>query len=148
MGAIQIIDSPHFGGSASGSLGGDFDLTGGVGLTGPTLTVGTEAADVIAVAVAAPKAEAVQYLAEVLEADMLLAVVGNFTMAETGDGAEVSTTARPSLLFTCSADGAAELSITDVNGASGKTMYLRLTPLADSGNATVGGPSIVSMTFD
>jgi len=136
---VLIVDSPVFGGTASGTLAGapeftgnpvfsgDPDFSGGVGLTGPTLTVGTEAANVIAVTVAAPKAEAVQYLAEVFEADMLHALVGAFTMAETGDGAEVSTTAKPSLLFTCSAAGAATLSVTDVAGASGKTVYLRLT---------------------
>ncbi len=57
-------------------------------------------------------------------------------------------TARTSLLFTWSAAGAATLSVTDVAGASGKTVYLRLTPVADSGSATVGGPAITSLTFD
>lgn len=62
------------------------------------------------------------------KSDFLLAVVGEITLAETGVGAEVSTTAKASLLITTDANGAATISITDVGGA-GISGYLVAEPL-------------------
>lgn len=112
-----------------------------------TLTVGAEAANVIAVTVAGP-ASASQYMATLYDANMLLALVGAFTMAETGDGAEASVTAKPRLVFTTSAAGAATLSVTDVAGASGATLILEVKPVSASAGVSGGGSALVTLTFD
>lgn len=66
-----------------------------------------------------------------------------FTLAETGDGAEVSITARPGLVFTTSAAGAATISVTDVAGASGATVTLAVQVVDE-----LGLTSTVEVTFD
>ena len=123
------------------------DSDGYTRTTALTLTAGAEAANVIAVTVAGPAA-ASQYVATVYDAAMLLGVATAWTMAETGDGAEVSTTAKPRLLFTTSAAGAATLSVTDVAGASGLTVYLEVRPVAASAGISGGGAAIIALTFD
>jgi len=115
--------------------------------TALTLTVGAEAANVIGVTVAGPAA-ASQYMATLYDANMLLALVGAFTMAETGDGAEASVTGKPRLVFTTSAAGAATLSITDVAGASGATLILEVKPVSGSAGVSGGGSALVTLTFD
>jgi hypothetical protein len=112
-----------------------------------TLTPGAEVGDVLPIVVAGP-AHVAQYQAEVLDDDMLLALVAAFHLAETGVGAEVSTTARPSLLFTTDATGAATISCTDVIGASGETKYVRVTPMSASAGTKAGPATIVPITFD
>ena len=112
-----------------------------------TLTVGAEAADVIAVTVAGP-AQVAQYHARLYEATMIEALAAAATMAETGVGAEVSTTAQAALVFTTDASGAATLSITDVAGASSKTFYLEVTPASASAGAKAGPSALVAVTFD
>lgn len=112
-----------------------------------TLAVGAEAANVIAVTVTGPAA-ASQYWAILRDANGVESVVGAFTMAETGGGAEVSTTAKPQLLFTTSASGAAILSITDVVGASGSTIYLTVSRASASAGSAGGHPATVAVTFD
>ncbi len=69
-------------------------------------------------------------------------------MAETGDGAEVSTTAKPRLLFTASSTGTAELSVTDVAGASGLTVYLEVRPAGALTAAEGRGAAVATLTFD
>jgi len=118
------------------------------GTLAPTLTPGAEVADVIPVAVAG-LAAARQYLAEALDDTTMEVSTAAFTIAETGDGAEVSPTARGRLVFTTSAAGAAELSVTDVAGASGKTVYLVVRPLHDSADdLSLAAPAVVAITFD
>ena len=112
-----------------------------------TLTVGAEAANVIGITVAGPAA-ASQYIATVYDSAMLLGVAAAWTMAETGAGAEVSTTAKPRLLFTTDANGAAVLSVTDVAGASGLSVYVEVRPVAASAGVSGGGAAITSITFD
>lgn len=76
------------------------------------------------------------------DASMLEAVVGSWTMAETGVGSEVSTTARPALLIDTDGNGAAQVTVTDVSGSFAGTMYLEVVPV----NAP-GSPTIVALTF-
>jgi len=111
-----------------------------------TLTPGAEAGNAIPVVIAGP-AHAAQYLAEVFDANMLQSLIGAITLAETGAGAEVSVTAKASLLFTTSAAGAATIAVTDVSGASTATFYLRITPAAASAGAKPGPSTIVAITF-
>lgn len=108
-----------------------------------TLTVGTEAADVIAVTVQGSVAHASTVHFHLRTNDMLDALVGAWTMAETGAGAEVSTTAKPSLLVTLSAAGAATVSVTDVGGGSGVSVYLFATVVNEA-----GVPAMATLTFD
>ncbi len=113
-----------------------------------TLTVGAEATDVIAVTVAAPQAAVTQYIAQVYEQTMIEALAAAATMAETGAGAEVSTTANASLIFTTDAAGAATLSVTDVAGASGKTFFLEVRPAAASAGVPGGFTAVATLVFD
>lgn len=76
------------------------------------------------------------------DASMLEAVVGSWTMAETGVGTEISTTARPALLIDTDGNGAATVTVTDVSGSFAGTMYLEIIPV----NAP-GSPTIVALTF-
>lgn len=111
------------------------------------LTAGAEALNVVTVAVAVVDrddnayASAVPLLCRVLDASALQGVVGDFTLAETGAGAEVSTTARPSLLLTVSAGGGlATVTVTDVGGGQNSAAYLVCTGLAldtDTGYAVL-----------
>lgn len=112
-----------------------------------TLTAGAEATNVIDITVAGP-AHVAQYIAQVYTAAMLEAVAANFTLAETGAGAEVSTTGNPSLLFTTSAAGAATLSVTDAMGASGATVYVEVRPASASAGTKAGPAAIAAITFD
>jgi len=112
-----------------------------------TLTVGVEAADVIAVDIAGP-AHSAQYLATVVDANGAAVASSAFHLAETGAGAEVSNTAQPSLFFTTSVDGYAEISVTDVVGASGATCYLSITPASVPAGAKAGPAATLSITFD
>lgn len=76
------------------------------------------------------------------DASMLEALVASWTMAETGVGSEVSTTARPALLIDTDGNGAATVTVTDVSGSFAGTMYLEVAPV----NAP-GSPTIVALTF-
>jgi len=111
-----------------------------------TLSAGAEATNAIPVTVAGP-AQVAQYVARVYDADMLLAVVGAITVAETGAGAEVSTTAKPSLLFTTDAAGAAIITVTDVSGSSTASFYVEVSPLSVPAGAKAGPSAIISITF-
>ena len=111
-----------------------------------TLTAAAESSDTIAVTVAGP-AQAAQYLATAYDTSMV-ADAAVFTIAETGAGAEVSTTAKASLLFTTDAAGAATITVTDVAGASSKTFILVVTPIGTSGGLKGGPAAMASSAFD
>ncbi len=116
--------------------------------TAPTLTPGAEAANVIAVTFASPVASAEQYVAVVYDTNTETNGAA-FRLAETGVGAEVSTTAKARLVFTSDASGAATISVTDVAGASSATVYLVIEPLFISADtAQQVAPVMVAATFD
>lgn len=83
-------------------------------------------------------ASADQWVAEVVGEP-----AGDYTIAETGAGAEVSVTGHNELVFTFSAAGAAVITVTDVSGASGESVVLLLRP-----TNTFGRPNAVTITFD
>lgn len=66
-----------------------------------------------------------------------------FYLSETGAGAAVTGTTRANLLVTTDANGVAQLSVRDVAGASGATLYLKVEPLNKPGY-----PAYVAVTFD
>lgn len=109
-----------------------------------TLSAGTETANVIPVTVQVVNTGGTSLSDSVR---CIATVVGEaaaaFTLAETGDGAEVSITARPGLVFTTSAAGAATISVTDVAGASGATVTLAVQVVDE-----LGLTSTVEVTFD
>ncbi len=72
-------------------------------------------------------------VATVYTADMLQGLVGVYTLAETGTGTEISTTAKPTLLFDTDASGDAVIGITDVGGA-GISGFLEVRPVSTSTN--------------
>lgn len=74
------------------------------------------------------------YLAELVDANLDPTTPGSGQdIAETGDGTEVSATAQDKLLFTTSAAGAAQLTVTDQSAALAATLYLLLTPVGHDG---------------
>lgn len=81
------------------------------------------------------------------DASMLEAVVGSWTMAETGAGTEISTTARPALLVDTDANGAAVVTVTDVSGTFAGTVYLEVVPVIVPGSVEPGVPAIIALTF-
>lgn len=66
-----------------------------------------------------------------------------FQLAETGAGSLVTGTGRSTVLATTSAAGVCTISITDVVGASGATLYLKAEPLN-----VPGYPAYVAVTFN
>lgn len=85
-------------------------------------------------------------VANVYSVAMLLATAITFTLAETGAGAEVSTTAKPTLLFDTDANGDATITITDVGGLFTGTLYLEVTPVS-TGTGNLGVPCIIPVSF-
>lgn len=115
----------------------------------PRLTAAAEAADTRAITVAvedrngdAPTGT-VQLFCELRDAAMVPEVVGAFRLAETGLGAENSTSAKPAMLITTDATGHATLTVTDVAGASALTTYLFCTPVTSH-----GATAVLAVTFD
>lgn len=117
------------------------------------LAAGAEAGNAIAVTVqlksmASVNVARVQRLhCRLYDASMLEAVVGSFTMAETGVGTEVSTTARPAMLVDTDANGAATLTVTDVSGVFVGTVYLEVIPVIVAAGVEPGVPAIIAITF-
>ena len=85
---------------------------------------------------------AVQLFCELRDASMLPEVVGAFRFAVTFGTAD-STTARPAMLLTTTAWGAASITVTDVAGASGLTTHLFCRPVGAHGSMTH-----LAITFD
>lgn len=110
--------------------------------------VGTEAANAIAVDIAIQDrdgnalAETVRLACRVYDADMVEALVAAWTMAETGAGVEVSTTAQPALLIDTDENGVAQVTVTDVSGAYAGDVYLEIKPVDREGAA-----QMVVLTF-
>lgn len=115
-------------------------------LTPVTLTPAAEANNAIAVAVQGP-AHVAQYLASVYSDAMVLQEATAYTLAETGAGAEVSTTAQAQLLFTTDATGAATVTCTDVSGVSTATLRVIVQPVGASAGPLGGGAAAVAITF-
>lgn len=113
------------------------------------MTAGAEDTNVITVACQAKDsagnsiAEAVEFELSGFEATGIEAVVGALRLAETGAGAEVTTTANSRLFITTSAAGVATVTVTDQAGASGKTFHIVATPIGRPGY-----PSRLAVTFD
>ncbi len=117
--------------------------------TAPTLAAAAEAADVIAITFTAPVASVEQYVVEALDAATMTPLITAFTCAETDVGSEVSPTARPALIFKTDSGGGAEISVTDVVGASGKTVWVMFRPLFEQADvAQQCAPAAISITFD
>lgn len=120
-----------------------------VGLVYAALTAGAEAGDARVVTVQIKDSNtdsvsaATKLRCQLLTAAMVPAAEADFVMAETGAGTEVSTTAKPEMIIQTSAGGAASITVTDVGGASGLTVYLMVTPLG-----AFGRPEYVSLAFD
>lgn len=80
-----------------------------------------------------------------LELDNGLVGDAGFTMAETGAGAEVSTTGKSRLLVTTSAAGAAQVTLTDV--ATGQAADLFLFAEVIPAVGAVGVKSVLAVSF-
>jgi len=112
-----------------------------------SLAAAAESGDNIDVTVTGP-ARAAQYIARIYDASMDPLAAAAFTLAEVGDGAEVSTTAKAGLLFTTAADGDATLRVHDVSGGSGATLYLFVSPASVQAGGKAGPEAVVALTFD
>ena len=114
----------------------------------PILTAAAEAGNAIAVSIQIKNASGtnvsrVQRLrCQVYDASMVPSLVAAFTSAETGVGAEVSTTARPGLLIDTDANGAATVTVTDVSGSFVGTVYIEVEPVNE-----LGTPQILALVF-
>lgn len=111
------------------------------------LSAAAEAGDNIVVTVAGV-AQVAQYIARLYDSAALLALSAAFTIAETGAGAEVSTTAKSSLIFTTDANGAASLTLHDVAGASGASLFLEVSPFSVQAGAKASPTGVLAITFD
>lgn len=90
--------------------------------------------DVTAVDIDGNTIAAVQeFEAAMFDANGLESLVGAFTLAESGAGAEVTTTAQPRLFFTTAGTGLAQIRVHDVVGASGATVHIVFTPIGKPG---------------
>ena len=115
----------------------------------PVLTAGAEASNAIPVTIQLKDADAVNVSRVVTlkctcyDANGLLCVVGDIRLAETGAGAEVTATAKPTLFITTSSTGAATVTVTDVSAASTAVFYLVIEPMG-----TPGSPAVVAVDFN
>lgn len=118
-----------------------------------TLTAAAESGNAIAVTInlvdlaGTAVSRAQRLICRLYTADMLQALAAAWTMAETGAGSEISTTAKPSLLIATDANGDATVTVTDVSGVAATTVYLEVTPLPPTGTYMPGCPNIIALTF-
>jgi hypothetical protein len=75
------------------------------------------------------------------KSDGLVATSSEITMAETGAGTVVSTTAKPTLILDTDATGLAEVTVTDV-GTAGISGYLEVTPVNRAGAVALAAVSL------
>ena len=75
-------------------------------------------------------------------ATMIESLAASFTLAETGTGTEISTTANAALLIDTDAAGAAIVTVTDVSGVFVGTVYLEVAPVN-----LLGSPRILALVF-
>lgn len=92
-----------------------------------TLSAAAESADHIAVTVTG--AASTTYVASLYAITGIESVAAAHTLAESGAGSEISTTANSRLIFSTSAGGAATLDAHDVEGGTNTTTYLVVCPL-------------------
>lgn len=115
----------------------------------PDFTLASESGNAISVAIQMVDpdgnavARAVDLLCVIRKSDGLVALVGEFTLAETGDGTAVSTTAKPSLIVTTDAEGQCTLAVTDISGSYTALAFLEVTPLN-----TLGTPGLATLDFN
>ncbi len=121
----------------------------------PTISVGTEAADVIAVSISLTTFqealndyvvadEAITCLIELFAGDdMLIATASTEADFSPTTGTLVSVDDLSRMLVTSTTAGAIVLDVTDQAGASGATFIMKVTPLN-----VPGFPAYASMTFD
>lgn len=88
-------------------------------------------------------ARATDLLCVLRKSDGIIATTAEFTLAETGDGTEVSTTAKASLIVTTDAEGQCTIAVTDVSGAYTALAFLEVTPLN-----TLGSPGLATLDFN
>ena len=88
-------------------------------------------------------ARAVDLLCVIRKSDGKEALSTEFTLSEIGDGAAVSTSAKPSLIVTTDAEGQCTIGIIDVSGAYTSNAYLEVTPLN-----TLGSPGLATVDFN
>lgn len=105
---------------------------------GATRAVSIQVKDINGDSVAA----ATTLLCQLFDNSMVPSLAAAFTMAETGNGSETTTTANPALVIQTSAAGVATLTITDVITNSGATIHLLVTPVG-----VFGRPELVSLAF-
>jgi len=99
-------------------------------------TVGTEAANAIALTLQTNLKGSFQYQAHlILNATGAIALSAAYTMAVSGGGTAISTTAQGQLTFRTSDAGAAVLTVTDVSGSSTASLRVMLTPIGVAGAA-------------
>lgn len=125
-----------------------------------TTTVNADAGNTIAVDIqiktfgAVNVAAATYVKCKLYDSAMLDAVAASWTMAETGAGSEVTTTAKPAIVIKTDANGAAQLTVTDVATGSNATLYLELQvvgwdgPTAGDKAEWYGIPQICEIDFD
>ena len=135
--------------SASGvTIDGLAIKDGGIARFAPVaLTAAAESSDTIAVTMAGP-AVAAAYRATVVTNATGLPDATKYTLAETGAGTEISATAQASLLFATSAAGAAEITVTDVLGASNTNVFLLIEPMSTQAGTQAGVAAHIELTFD
>lgn len=119
----------------------------------PVLTAGAEASQAIPVTIQCRTyeasgneyvnaEEAITLVASLYDDNGLEAVVGSFTMAESGAGTIISTTAKPRIFLTTDANGAATITVTDVSGVFAGSVHLVVEVLNKPGFA-----GYVELTF-
>lgn len=108
-------------------------------------SIGAEAANVITVAISANRGgENLRFKAELYDEDGDLATVAAFHLGTDTAGQDISSTNAPRIFAHLDANGAVNLEVTDVAGASGLTKYVEVTPLGHPGFAPIAFP----VTFD
>lgn len=80
-------------------------------------------------------ARAVDCICYVKDSNGLTGLIGAWRLAETGVGAEVTATAKPTLVITTDAAGAAIITITDVSGSFSGSIFLVVEPVNTLGTA-------------
>lgn len=85
-------------------------------------------------------------LCRLYSASLLQVLAAAFTMAETGAGTGVSTTASASLLLDTDANGDAAVTITDVSTIFTGTLYLEVVPVS-TGSGGLGVPCVIPVSF-
>lgn len=129
-------------------------LTSGVRF--PFLSIGAEAANVIALTVqlqdglGASTLVATNVFVRLIDANGIDSLAAAFTLADGGAGTLISTTGQASVLATTSAGGTLVLDVTDVVGASGATIYALVWVIGnnDGGGGQGGGFNFIAITFD